>query len=100
MSEDTPKKKKAPAKKAAPPVECCELGELAKGLILHVDKMFDDLFAVRNGIGTAITQWETARRRSLGRGTPADVGQVVTVIRRRVDDLAERIREDDGKVKG
>ena len=89
---DTPRKKTV--KKTAPKVD--ELGELAKSLILHVDKMFDDLFAVRNGIGTAITQWETSRRRSMGKGTPAEVGQVVSVIRKRVDALAERIREADG----
>lgn len=89
---DTPKKKTV--KKTAPKID--ELGELAKSLILHVDKMFDDLFATRNGIGTAITQWETARRRSMGKGVPADVGQVVSVIRQRVDALAERIREADG----
>jgi len=86
--DDTPKK----ATKKVAPKRVDELAEQAKDLILHVDKMFDDLFSPRNGMKSEIGSWEFSRSRSMGRGNQ-DLAKVVTVVRERVDRLAKRIRE-------
>ncbi|QDP60611.1 MAG: hypothetical protein Unbinned767contig1000_36 [Prokaryotic dsDNA virus sp.] len=65
MSEDTPKKKKAPAKKetGVDPVLYAEV----VAMLLQVETLFTEMLVPRTGMRSEMTSWEFGRQRSMGK---------------------------------